>query len=145
MMVRAAPPPASPTRLRLILPGRVAELPRAIRFVVGACRAHGLSSDLEHAIVSAACEAFNHSVLHSYRDVDGTVAIVVELDTDKVTLQLRDRGAGFDTRGGDPATLTERRYGLFIMLRAMDEVRWHREGDENVIILVKRIPRPARI
>lgn len=140
MMVRAAPLSSGPTRLRLVLPGILAERPRALRFVTGVCRAHALSSDVEHALVSAFGEAFNHAVLHGYKDVAGTLTVEVELARDLVTLRLRDRGAGFDTRGGDPETQAARRYGLFIMLRAMDEVRWYREGDENVVAMTKRVP-----
>ena len=144
MMVRAASMPPRRARLRLVLPGVIAERPRALRFVSGVCRANALSCDVEHALVSALGEAFNHAVLHSYAHVAGTVAVEVELDADRVTLSVRDRGAGFDARSDDPAALAARRYGLFIMLRAMDEVRWAKEGDENVVTLVKRIPRPVQ-
>jgi anti-sigma regulatory factor (Ser/Thr protein kinase) len=139
MMVRAASPAIPPTRLRLIVPGIIGERPRALRFVVGVCRAHGLSTDVEHALVSAFGEAFNQAVLYSYREVAGTVAIEVEVVArDRVTMLVRDSGAGPQGGGGDVA---ERRYGLFIMLRAMDEVRWWKEGDENVVALVKHLPR----
>jgi anti-sigma regulatory factor (Ser/Thr protein kinase) len=140
MMVRAAPLASAPTRLRLVLPGILAERPRALRFITGVCRANALGSEVEHALVSALGEAFNHAVLHSYKELSGTLALEVELGDDSVSVRLRDRGAGFAARGGDPATLTERRYGLFIMLRAMDEVRWYQEGDENVVVMVKRLP-----
>jgi anti-sigma regulatory factor (Ser/Thr protein kinase) len=139
MMARAASRAAPPTRLRLVVPGIIGERPRALRFVVGVCRAHGLSTDVEHALVSAFGEAFNQAVLSSYKDAAGTLAVEVEVAArDRVTLMVRDRGAGPQSGGGDVA---ERRYGLFIMLRAMDEVRWWREGDENVVALVKHLPR----
>ena len=141
MMVRAASPASPPTRLRLVVPGLVAERPRALRFVVGVCRAHGLPTDVEHALVSAFGEAFNQAVLHSYKDLAGTLAVELEVGRERVTVTLRDRGAGPHAAGGDVETLAERRFGLFIMLRAMDEVRWWKEGDENVVALVKRIPR----
>ena len=140
MMVRAASLPIGLERLRLVVPGLLAERARALRFVTGICRAHAWPCDVEHALVSAFGEAFNHAVLHSYRDVAGTVALEVEVAADRVTLSGRDRGAGFDARGGDPETLEARRYGLFIMLRAMDELRWYRQGDENVVTMVKRLP-----
>ena len=137
MMARAESSASSvPARLRLVVPGLLAERPRALRFVVGVCRAHGLASDVEHALVSAFGEAFNQAVCYSYARLDGTLAIEVAVARDRITIWLRDRGAGFDLRECDE----ERRYGLFIMLRAMDEVRWWREGDENVACLVKRIP-----
>jgi len=139
MMVRAASPAIPPSRLRLVVPGIIGERPRALRFVVGVCRAHGLSTDVEHALVSAFGEAFNQAVLYSYKEAAGTLAVEVEVVArDRVTLIVRDRGAGAQGGGGDVA---ERRYGLFIMLRAMDEVRWWKEGDENVVALVKHLPR----
>ena len=139
MMVRAASPAASPTRLRLVVPGLISERPRALRFVVGVCRAHGFSTDVEHALVSAFGEAFNQAVLYSYKEAAGTLAVEIEVVArDRVTVMVRDRGAGPQGGGGD---LAERRYGLFIMLRAMDEVRWWKEGDENVVAMVKHLPR----
>lgn len=140
MMARAASLPLGVERLRVVVPGLLAERPRALRFVTGICRAHAWPCDVEHALVSAFGEAFNHAVLLSYRDLAGTLAIEVEVAPDRVTLSVRDRGAGFDAAGADPETLAARRYGLFIMLRAMDEVRWYRQGDENVVTIVKRLP-----
>jgi anti-sigma regulatory factor (Ser/Thr protein kinase) len=144
MMVRAAPRSSGPDRLRLVLPGILGERPRALRFIIGACRAHAPPSDVEHALVSAFGEAFNHAVVHGDAQSSGTVTVEVEVAVDYITVTVRDRGASFDMHGGDPSTLTERRYGLFIILRAMDEVRWYRQGDENVVALSKRIPTPVR-
>jgi len=140
MMVRAASPATPPTRLRLVVPGIIGERPRELRFIIGVCRAHRLSTDVEHALVSAFGEAFNHAVLHSYKELAGTLAVEVEVARDRVTVMVRDRGAGPHATG-DAETRAQRRYGLFIMLRAMDEVRWWKDRDENVVAMVKRIPR----
>lgn len=136
MMIRAHHSDGSSAtrRFRLVVPSRVAERPRAIAFVSGLCRTHALDTDVEHALVSAFGEAFNHAVLHG--PGGGNVAIEVELTRGQVTVEVRDRGADFASSADGP----ERRYGLFIMLRAMDEVRWYQEGDENVVVLVKRLP-----
>ena len=58
---------------------------------------------------------------------------------------MRDRGAGVGAgpRSNDGSRHLERRYGLFIILRAMDEVRWWREGDENVVDPGEALPRGA--
>ncbi len=141
MMVRAASLSSTPARLRLVVPGVLAERERALRFVAGACRAHALGCDVEHAVVSAFGEAFNHAVVHSYAHVAGPIAVELEVAAEQVTVQVRDRGEGFDAGTVDAESLAARRYGLFIMLRAMDEVRWYQESGENVVVMVKRRPR----
>lgn len=128
----------APARLRLVVPGILGERERVLRFVAGACRAHELPADVEDALVSAVSEAFNHAVLDSYAAESGTVTLALELDGGRVVATLRDRGAGGSS--GPGARRVERRYGLFIILRAMDEVRWFRDGDENVVFMVKRLP-----
>jgi anti-sigma regulatory factor (Ser/Thr protein kinase) len=140
MMHRAHSLDAAPRRFRLVVPGLVGERPRALRFVTELCRAHGVVGDVEHELVSAFGEAFNHAVLHGYRDVAGTVIVEVELARDEIAIAVRDRGRGF-ADVDDAEAQASRRYGLFIMLRAMDEVRWYHEDDENVVVMVKRLPR----
>jgi anti-sigma regulatory factor (Ser/Thr protein kinase) len=135
-MVRALAPEAR--RFSVRLPGELSERPRAIRFLVGLCRSLAVPLDVESDLVSAFGEAFNHAVLYSYGFDRGIVAVDVEVDGERIVVQVRDRGHGFDPTG---AAADERRYGLFIMLRTMDEVRWYRSGDENVVDLVKRVPR----
>ena len=131
---------AAPARLRLVVPGVVRERERVLRFVTGACRAHELSADVEEALVSAVSEAFNHAALDSYAAEAGTVTIELAIADGHISATLRDRGAG--PHAASSERRLERRYGLFIMLRAMDEVRWWRDGDENIVAMVKR--RPSR-
>ncbi len=130
---------APPRRYRLVVPGILDERPRAVRFVAAICRNERLASDVEHALVSAFGEAFNHAVLYGYRDAAGMVTVEVERSRGKIAVMVRDRGAGFAQHTGDAEAERARRYGLFIMLRAMDEVRWYEEGGENVVVLVKRL------
>ena len=139
-VVMAAYTPSPPARVGLVVPGILTERPRVLRFVAGACRAQALAADIEEALVSAVGEAFNHAVLDSYAAVEGTVAVELDIAGGRVTVTLRDRGAGPHAAVAG-ARRIERRYGLFIMMRAMDEVRWWREGDENVVAMVKRLPR----
>jgi anti-sigma regulatory factor (Ser/Thr protein kinase) len=129
-----------PARFRMVVPGIVTERPRVLRFVVGACRTHGLSADVEESLVSALGEAFNHAVLDSYGRDAGTVTVELEVGAGRVTALVRDRGAGASGAYGSERH-AERRFGLFIMLRAMDEVRWWRDGVENIVAMSKRLPR----
>lgn len=143
MMVRAASNPLRDTgQFRLGLPGQLDQRVLAIQFLISICRAVDLPLDVEHSLVSAFGEAFNNVVLHSYRDLDGDIEVEVETRRDRITVRLRDRGVGFDDgdrRAPGRDALPEGGLGLFIILRATDEARWYRDGDENVVELTKRI------
>ncbi|MDB4971101.1 MAG: hypothetical protein JWN44_6790 [Myxococcales bacterium] len=132
------------TEMRLCLPAILAARPMAIDFIAGVCHSLAVPVDVEHAVLSAFGEAFNNVVLHSYRDLPGEVEIEVDIARDQLAVRLRDRGRGFDPRQVQPRDedeLPERGLGLFIMMRTMDEVRWYREGDQNVVAMTKRIVR----
>jgi serine/threonine-protein kinase RsbW len=127
---------------RLTLDAALAERPRAISFVSAACRAAGLTIDDEHAVISAFGEAFNNVVLHSYGGGGGLVDVDIELRRDHLVVSVRDTGAGFDparVRAPQLDALPEGGLGVFIILRAMDEVSWYREGVENVVTMTKRL------
>lgn len=131
---------------RLTLPATLGARALALQFLGGICRAADVSCDVEHALVSALGEAFNNIVVHSYRHQAGDVRIEVEARPARITVRLYDRGAGFDpraVRAPDLDALPEGGLGVFIILRAMDEVRWFREGAQNVMVMVKRVPRPG--
>jgi serine/threonine-protein kinase RsbW len=144
MLARAHVAPSHDTFARLTLNATLAERPRAIAFVEERCRVARLPLDCEHAVISAFGEAFNNVVLHSYRGLAGLCDIEVEERHDRIVVRVRDSGIGFDPRRLHAPTadaLPEGGMGVFIILRAMDEASWYREGGENVVHMVKRIPR----
>ena len=145
MMVRAMTQAVrDPSGFRMSVPGLLDQRPLAIQFVLSVCRSFAVPFDVEHAVISAFSEAFNNVVLHSYRDHDGDLDIDVEISGGRITLRLGDRGVGFDphlVERPDLDELPERGLGLFIILRAMDEVRWTRENGQNVLTMAKRLPR----
>ena len=137
-------PVAAEPNARLTLDATLTERGRAIAFVAERCRAARLPIEHEHAVISAFGEAFNNVVLHSYRGAAGVCDIEVEARAGRFTLRLRDTGIGFDPRRLQAPTLDELPeggMGLFIILRAMDEVSWYREGIENVVTMTKHVPR----
>jgi serine/threonine-protein kinase RsbW len=144
MMVHATSNGRDMGSFRLSVPGTVDQRPLVIQFIISVCRAYAVPLDVEHSVVSAFGEAFNNICMHSYRDVDGDVVVEVELKGERLQVRLRDRGVGFDpsaARAPDLDKLPEGGLGLFIILRAMDEVRWYREDEENVVAMAKKLPR----
>ena len=142
-MAQAAAIPRRETgSFQLSVPGTIEQRPRVIAFVVGVCRAYSLPLDVEHSVVSAFGEAFNNVCMHSYRHAAGELDIEVDLEPERLLVRLKDRGAGFDpatVHAPDLEALPEGGLGLFIMLRAMDEVRWYRQDGQNVVALAKRL------
>src|SRR5690242_19178182 len=137
MMVRGMTQPRRDTAhdFQMSVPGILEQRPLAIQFVVSVCRAYLIPRDIEHAVVSAFSEAFNNVVLHSYRDRQGDVDVQMTVAPGVMTLRLGDRGAGFDPHAvpaPDLDTLPESGLGLFIIMRAMDDVRWSRDDGQNV-------------
>jgi serine/threonine-protein kinase RsbW len=135
-----------PTRdgaeMHLRLPGILAARPMAMDFIASVCHSLHVPVDVEHAMLSAVGEAFNNVVVHSYRDVAGEVEIEVETGGERIVVRLRDRGAGFDpqkVKSRDLDELPEGGLGMFIMMRTMDDVRWYRQGEHNVVSMMKRI------
>jgi serine/threonine-protein kinase RsbW len=144
MLSRLVAPVSGKVAARLTLNASLDERPRAIAFVSQACREATVPLDYEHAIISAFGEAYNNVVLHSYRGHGGLVDIEIERPRDRFLVRLRDTGEGFDPRrlhAPDLDALPEGGMGVFIILRAMDEVSWYKEGVENVVTMVKRLPR----
>jgi serine/threonine-protein kinase RsbW len=141
-MIHAVPFRQAMDTFRLAVPGTIDQRPLVIQFILSACRAYTVPIEVEHSVLSALGEAFNNVCMHSYRDVDGEVAIEIELERGHLVVRLRDRGAAFDpstVRPPDLEALPERGLGLYIMLRAMDDVQWYQKDGENVVALAKRL------
>ena len=87
----------------------------------------------------------NHAL---QRDARRKFRVVIEHTGTAVTIELRDRGPEFDptqVRAVETATGEEAQrsggWGLQLVRRFMDEIRYRREADENVLRLTKRLVR----
>ncbi len=91
----------------------------------------------------------NHAL---QRDARQMFRVVIEHTGAAVTVELRDRGPEFDptqVRVADPATADDDRppggWGIQLVRRYMDEIRYRREAGENVLRLTKRlVPKTGR-
>jgi anti-sigma regulatory factor (Ser/Thr protein kinase) len=90
----------------------------------------------------------NHAL---QRDAGQKFQVIIEHTGDAVTLELRDRGPEFDpTQAGvrEPANTEDDRlpggWGIQLVRRYMDEIRYRREAGENVLRLTKRLVPAAR-
>jgi serine/threonine-protein kinase RsbW len=106
-----------PARAEYITLGRLA--------LTGLSRLRPLSDETLGDLKLALTEACSNSVRHAYRDGrDGTVEINYELHLDRLVVEVRDDGLGFDPRriGADPETdLMEGGLGIAIIKALADE------------------------
>jgi len=92
-------------------------------------------------------EAFVNLCRHAYKGRDdGTVRVRLSGVAGQLAVELRDSGPAFDPIAQAPrprldASVEERRpggLGVELMRRMTDELRYRRDGDENVLTMVFR-------
>lgn len=102
--------------------------------------------DISLALEESGSNIVNHALR---RDPRQTFQIIFQHTANSFVIELRDHGPAFD-----PTTVAERklradeddapgRWGIQLVRRYMDDVRYTREGQENVLRLTKRLGSPA--
>lgn len=93
-------------------------------------------------------EALVNIINHAYKKHPGTIEIhILAVPKKHVEIQIRDKGPPFDPLQQevkiDKNTPLEEReeggLGIMMMRKFMDEVRYRRDHDTNVLILIKKI------
>lgn len=128
-----------PARAEYVVLGRLA--------LAGLLRSRGFSEDAVADLKLALTEACSNSVRHAYRHEDGQVHLAFFLHEDRVTIQIRDEGAGFhedevdcpDCRDVPEIKLGEGGMGISIIRAVVDEfsLEWPPEGG-TMLVLTKR-------
>ncbi|MBX3473235.1 MAG: ATP-binding protein [Planctomycetes bacterium] len=121
-------------------------------FLHGAIKRSALPATDINKVVLAVDEAVANTIQHGYEGRDpGNVEILIEADSERFSVKIRDSGVSYDTAKGIEskadldlqkhiASGNKRGLGLFIMRKVMDEVSYtSREGDRNELTLVKYI------
>lgn len=127
-----------------------------VRLLVMAARAAWEGSLGAHEVVDDAelvlAELLNNVVIHGVRpgdgDGDGLIALEVtfSIDAEALVLEVADGFAPYvppEVPDAPPGGLAEGGYGTFLVHSLMDEVRYERQGDRNVVIAVRRWSAPA--
>ena len=132
-------------RVTLHLLARLEERQAAENQLRALCRLRGQPPPICDELVSAFNEAFNNVVLHAYAGKgDGRVEVLLQLDDDRVVIELTDRGQSFDLGAVPPPPQPEERlaeggYGLHIIRSLMSEVSYVRDGERNVLRMVREL------
>jgi len=114
--------------------GRAQELPDRVVF--------GLALALEEC----GCNIVQHAL---GRDAQKKFQVAVERKPTQILIELRDGGPEFDFTGFDkPSAPAEDEdapggWGVQIIRRYIDAIRYRREGNENVLLLIKQLDEPS--
>jgi serine/threonine-protein kinase RsbW len=100
-------------------------------------------NEIQLVLQEAGMNVIRHSGGNSYLD---PVRVVFLFETDRMVVEVYDRGQGFDPDAipvPDAENLQEGGYGVFIMKQAMDRVETRRDRDGFVLSLTRMFRAPA--
>lgn len=123
---------------------------RAVEALQEFAEAEGVPEKMRFGLALALEECGSNIVNHALqRDPQRSFRVVIERTGDAFVIELRDRGPQFD-----PTAARERQsqaddddppggWGIQLVRRYIDHIRYRRDGDENVLRLTKRVT-PAK-
>jgi serine/threonine-protein kinase RsbW len=123
-MATGTPIGRSGRAVRLTIPAKAEYITLCRLALTGISRLRPLSEETLADLKLALTEACSNSVRHAYRDGDGRVEIVYELEPDRLAIEVTDDGAGFEAQRplGDDEELTEGGLGIAIIRAIADEL-----------------------
>ena len=143
-----------PEKIELRLPSRLELLTVVDRVVLAVCERMGFDEDATSAMSMAVLEAGSNAVQHAHgRDPAKMFEVDLLMHDDRLEVEVRDHGAGFDPASKEhdittPEHLLDMRgRGLYIMRASCDEVTFDFTGHGTRARLVKRLtvaPRATR-
>ena len=132
---------------RLTLHNDIEEIPLLADFVDMVCEDVGADASLAMSLNLALEEAVTNSMLYAYpQGTTGLVDIEGGNQGSTLTFIVSDSGVAFDPTQQAEADVTlgvEERpiggLGIFLVREIMDEVRYERQGERNVLTLSKQL------
>jgi anti-sigma regulatory factor (Ser/Thr protein kinase) len=134
--------------LKLALKSTPAETARGYQAVQAFLIREGAPSDAIQDVALAVEEVLANLVRHGYAGIPGPVTLRATLDAVAIKVEVRDRGIHFDPRTAKPphleVPLDERAtgdLGIHLVKSAIDRIAYVREGEENLLTLVRDLNR----
>jgi anti-sigma regulatory factor (Ser/Thr protein kinase) len=126
------------------------EVMRAVEALQEFGRAQQVPDKILHGLALALEECGCNIVTHALgRDGRQKFRLAVERNASQIVIELRDRGPEFDLTGfNKPSTPAGDEdlpggWGIQIVRRYTDAIRYRREGNENVLLLIKHLDEPS--
>jgi len=123
-MTTGTPTGRSGRAVRLTIPAKAEYITLCRLALTGISRLRPLSEETLADLKLALTEACSNSVRHAYREGDGRVEIVYELEPDRLAIEVTDDGAGFEAQRvlADGEELSEGGLGIAIIRAIADEL-----------------------
>jgi serine/threonine-protein kinase RsbW len=129
----------------LILSAELRNLELMTRFVRNGAEEYGFGSKDMNRIQLAAEEVLVNIISYAYPDKNGDLQITYDIEEGKgLVMRVIDWGIPFDPllvpEPDIEAPIEDRKIGglgIFIIRNIMDEVSYNREGDRNILTLIK--------
>jgi anti-sigma regulatory factor (Ser/Thr protein kinase) len=123
-----------------------AEVMRGVEALQGFARAQGMPEKTIFGLALALEECGSNIVNHALqRDAQKQFQLVIEHTNHAFVIELRDGGPEFDPTAATDRTLRAEDddlpggWGIQLVRQNMDEIHYAREGNENVLRLIKRV------
>ena len=133
-------------RLTRTLGNALAELPPILDWLEAALRGAGVAEAIVGEMRLIAEEGLSNVIRHGYADsARHSIEVALEIGGGEILLVLRDDGRPFNPLAAparDPHTpITERAggWGIHLLQSLVDRADYRREGNANVLRLVKRL------
>jgi anti-sigma regulatory factor (Ser/Thr protein kinase) len=132
---------------KLTLQGTPEEVMRAVEAMQELARTQGVPDKMVFGLALALEECGSNVVNHALkRDAARTFQVDFGRQEDVFAIEIRDNGPAFDPTAAAPRKPQQDDddvpggWGIELVRRFMDEIRYGREGNENVLRLAKQIP-----
>jgi anti-sigma regulatory factor (Ser/Thr protein kinase) len=126
------------------------EVMRAVEALQEFGRAQRVPDKILHGLALALEECGCNIVTHALgRDARQKFRLAVERNASQILIELRDRGPEFDLTGFSKPCIPAGDddlpggWGIQIVRRYTDAIRYRREGNENVLLLIKHLDEPS--
>lgn len=124
-----------------------ATIPALLAFIEGYTDVMGLHPKRSLRLQLAIEEAVVNICNYAYETPPGELTAMLDLANDRLTIELRDEGIPFDPLAAEApdldAALEDRKLGglgIFLIGKAVDEVRYRRDGSCNVLTMTIHNP-----
>ena len=125
----------------------IADVEKLIPFIREIIEALSLPSNIAFCINLAVEEAVSNVMMYAYDSPGNILTLSADSDGRNVTFTIKDTGKAFDPTSEiaevDTTLPIEERpiggLGMFLIKNVMDEIRYSRKGDTNILTIIKKI------